>query len=356
LLWPAAALFDSIPPLRDALPARRNPRLPWEGPMKRLSSLLLVIVAAIAGVYLVQSGLIKGLPLPGGPSAATTSGSVPPRVGETIRVATWNIQAFGEAKLADPSAMHVIVPVLRNFDVIAIQEVRAQNQNVLPELVALLNAGGQHHYDYCLGPRLGRSTSKEQYAFIFDMASIEVDRNQLYTVDDPDDLLHREPLVGWFRARLADPQQAQLAFTFSLVNVHTDPDEVDRELDVLDDVLFAVQGDRRREDDTIVLGDFNVNDRNLRELGKVSGLAWIVSNTPTNTRATAQYDNIFYLRTATPEFTGRGGVYDFLREFNLTLEQAVKVSDHLPVWAEFSVYEGGRAGPVAARSGSFPTD
>jgi endonuclease/exonuclease/phosphatase family metal-dependent hydrolase len=332
--------------------------------MKRLSTLLLAIVAALIGAYLVQSGAIKGLSLPGlnalpglnlGGGNATISGNVPPRLGETIRVATWNIQAFGEAKLQDPAAMNIIVQVLRNFDVIAIQEVRAVSQDVVPELVNQLNAGGQHHYDYVLGPRLGRTSSKEQYAFIFDMASIEVDRNQLYTLDDKDDLLHREPLVGWFRTRLA-PEQAQLAFTFSLVNVHTDPDEVDRELDIMDDVLFAVQADDRQEDDTILLGDFNVNDRNLRQLGKVNGLAWVVSNTPTNTRGSAQYDNIFFLRAATPEFTGRGGVYDYLREFNLSIDQALKVSDHLPVWAEFSVYEGGRPGPVAALPGSFPTE
>jgi hypothetical protein len=48
-------------------------------------------------------------------------------------------------------------------------------------------------------------------------------------------------------------------------------------------------------------------------------------------------------------------VFDFLREFNLTREQATAVSDHLPLWAEFSVYEGGRAGPVATRPQTFPT-
>jgi Endonuclease/Exonuclease/phosphatase family. len=326
--------------------------------MNRLSAFFLAIVAAAIGAYLVQSGAIKGISLPGinlGGASTTMNGAVPPRLGETIRVATWNIQAFGEAKLQDPAAMNIIVQVLRNFDVIAIQEVRAANQDVVLELVNQLNAGGKYHYDYVLGPRLGRTASKEQYAYIFDMASIEVDRNQLYTLEDKDDLLHREPLVGWFRARLA-PGQSQLAFTFSLVNVHTDPDEVDRELDVMDDVLFAVQGDSRHEDDTILLGDFNVNDRNLRQLGKVNGLAWVVSNTPTNTRGSAQYDNIFFLRAPTPEFTGRGGVYDYLRQFNLSIDQALKVSDHLPVWAEFSVYEGGRPGPVAARQGSFPTE
>jgi endonuclease/exonuclease/phosphatase family metal-dependent hydrolase len=248
--------------------------------------------------------------------------------------------------------MNVIVNVLRNFDVIAIQEVRAVNQDVLPELVAMLNAGGEHHYDYVLGPRLGRTSSKEQYAFLFDLASIEVDRNQLYTVLDEDDRLHREPLVGWFRARAAPPEQA---FTFTLVNVHTDPDEVDQELDALADVYFSVQSDRRQEDDTIMLGDFNANDRSLRRLGEIQGLVRLVIDTPTNTLQTAQYDNLLFLEMTTPEFTGRGGVFDFLREFNLTREQATAVSDHLPLWAEFSVYEGGRAEPVATRPQTFPT-
>ena len=54
--------------------------------------------------------------------------------------------------------------------------------------------------------------------------------------------------------------------------------------------------------------------------------------------------------TATVEFTGRGGVFDFLREYNLTLAQALEVSDRLPVWAEFSIYEGGQFGRVAQRS------
>ena len=43
---------------------------------------------------------------------------------------------------------------------------------------------------------------------MFDTASIEVDRSALYTVADPDDLLHREPLVGWFRVRGPPADQA----------------------------------------------------------------------------------------------------------------------------------------------------
>ncbi len=43
-----------------------------------------------------------------------------------------------------------------------------------------------------------------------------------------------------------------------------------------------------------------------------------------------------------------------MREYNLSQKQAEDVSGHLPLWAEFSVYEGGRAGPVATRE-TFPT-
>lgn len=328
--------------------------------MKRISWLVVAGIGLVVG-FLVASAFNGGdaksvadlfsklVPGSGPPDSALP----PTRGNETIRVATFNIQVFGEAKLADDEAMRTIVGVLQNFDLVAIQEVRAVSQDVLPRLVERLNAGGNFHYDYALGPRLGRTSSKEQYAFVFDTATIEIDRNRLYTVDDPDGLLHRPPLVGWFRARGPAPEQA---FTFSLATIHTDPDEVDLELDVLDDVYFAVQGDpQRREDDVILLGDFNARADGLRQLGQIAGLVKLVSgSTPTNTLRTAQYDNILFQETATSEFTGRGGVYDFMRDpqFNLTQAQAERVSDHLPVWAEFSVYEGGRPGPIAARTGT----
>ena len=109
--------------------------------------------------------------------------------------------------------MDTIVSILQNFDLIAIQEVRSVSQDVLPRLVAMLNAGGKYQYDYAIGPRLGRTISKEQYAFVFDTATIEIDRNQLYTVvEEQGDRLHREPLVGWFRARGPVPQQALHVF------------------------------------------------------------------------------------------------------------------------------------------------
>ena len=221
--------------------------------MRKTFTLALTVMAAAIGWLFFRNFEINGLenfqltgatPL----AAAAPRSSIdsrPPvrRQGETIRVGSFNIQVFGTSKSNKPVVMDYLARIARNFDVIAIQEIRAKDQDILPRFVDKINEAGRS-YDYVIGPRLGRTDSKEQYAFVFDMASIEVDRTQLYTIDDPDDLLHREPFVGWFRVR--GPPEDQ-AFTFTLVNIHTDPDETDTELDVLDDVLWpsATTGGRK---------------------------------------------------------------------------------------------------------------
>ena len=130
-----------------------------------------------------------------------------------------------------------------------------------------------------------------------------------------------------------------------MVNIHTDPDETDTELNALDDVFTAVQ--RIGEDDVILLGDLNVDHNHLGELGRLPGIAYVIAGQTTNTRGTKSYDNIVFSRPTSIKYTGRFGVFDLMTEFNLTMDQALDVSDHLPVWAEFSASESG----VASRPG-----
>ncbi len=322
--------------------------------MRRLLPILLLVLLGVGVWFFLKHYRIDGLEqVSVHPRDASTTQPVekdlapppPERQDGTIRIGSFNIQVFGTAKLNKPRVAGTLAEVVRRFDVVAIQEVRAKTQDLLPHFVELVNSTGRH-YDFVIGPRLGRSDSKEQYAFVFDTASIEIDRNALYTVADPDDLLHREPLVGWFRVRGPPPNQA---FTFSLVDIHTQPTATKTELDALADVFRAVRDDGRGEDDVILLGDLNVDDHHLGRLGQISDMTWVISATPTNTRGDKQYDNILFTRTATSEFTGRAGVLDLIREFNLTMEEALEVSDHMPIWAEFSIYEGGQPGRIATR-------
>ncbi|MGI9473468.1 MAG: endonuclease/exonuclease/phosphatase family protein, partial [Rubripirellula sp.] len=71
----------------------------------------------------------------------------------------------------------------------------------------------------------------------------------------------------------------------------------------------------------------------------------------TDTTRTQTLDHILIDRTMTREYTGRYGVVDLQREFGLSEEQALSISDHMPLWAEFSVYEVPRFDGVATGSG-----
>jgi len=307
---------------------------------------LLALVALLGGgamfLQKYQVGVTPREEVEGGAATQETSLPVGAR-GDNIRIASFNIQVFGTSKLAKPHVMDILARIVREFDVVAVQEIRALDQSVLPQFVELINATGRQ-YDYYIGPRLGRSVSKEQYAYIFDRQTIMIDRDKSYTMSDPQDLMHREPLVAQFAVRGPDPTEA---FTFKLINVHTDPDEVRQEVVVMQNVMQLVREDGFNEDDAILLGDFNADNALLGELGRNQGITTVINGMPTNVRGTEQYDNIIFAKYATTEFTGRGGVVDFMRQYNLSMDQAIEVSDHLPVWAEFSIYEGGQPGRVA---------
>ena len=280
-----------------------------------------------------------------GQSAPAPSPPSPMFGGPAIRVASFNIQVFGDSKASKPHIMSTLAAIIQNFHLVAIQEIRTQDDYFIDNFLRnYVNQNGRA-YDKVVGPRLGRSNSKEQYAFIYDTAAIEVNPHVI-TINDPDDLLHREPLVAMFRVRGPPSQQA---FTFVLINIHTDPDETDTELDALEKVYQVVRRIAGGEDDIILLGDLNVDDQHLGALGQLNGVRPIVRGVYTNTRQTALYDNIVIHHPSTAEFSGRWGVYNIEQFHKLTREQALQVSDHLPVWAEFSAYESTSPGRVATR-------
>jgi deoxyribonuclease-1-like protein len=307
----------------------------WQGKVGLLKKRLAEQKAA--GQTAAGQGL--DVPTPSGAQAPTYPRSTPggpvQKSPDKIGIGSYNIQVFGTSKLEKSWIVDILAQVVRRVDVVAIQEVRSKDDRVLPEFVAAVNADGSR-YDFVIGPRLGRTVSTEQYAFVFDTNRIEVDRSSVGTMSDPNDLLHREPLVARFRTRT---NSAAASFSFWLVNIHTDPDEVASEIDVLADVFQAMQAARADEDDVILLGDLNASDREFGRLGQVPGIAWAVTGTTTNTRKNKMYDNILFSRFATTEFTGRWGVADIQKVFNLTLDQALELSDHLPIWAEFHMWE-----------------
>jgi len=266
---------------------------------------------------------------------------------DAVLISSFNIQVFGESKLAKPQVVEILARVVRKFDIVAIQEVRAKSDDIIPRFVQAVNADGSR-YHYLIGPRQGRTSSKEQYVFVYDTTRVEVDAASAGVFPDPSDRLHRPPMAARFRTRITP---AELAFTFWLVNIHTDPDEVPQELAALTDVFQAMQTARPDEDDVILLGDLNAGPPQFSSFQRIPGIGWAVSGTTTNTRRTKTYDNLVFARPATAEYLGAWGVLDLQQAFGLPLENALEVSDHNPVWAAFSPCEVRAAPtyPLAAR-------
>jgi len=293
-------------------------------------------------------------PLPGQVSGQLVSSrpsdirpvGLPARSPQTILIASFNIQAFGEKKVTNPKTAQRLASIIGMFDVVAIQEVRATDQTVLPQLLKYINANGAR-YDYILGPRLGRTVSKEQYAYIYDSNRLLSSPEASYTVDDKADLLHREPLVARFLTRVP---QGYRPFSFSLMDIHTDPGEVKQELPVMHTVLKAVreyEWATAGEDDVLLMGDLNAAPSKFGPLGQMPGIYWIIRDQPTNTRRTEIYDNILFDRDLTNEFTGRAGVLDVMDLFKINTDEALQLSDHMPIWAEFTVTEQPSGGNVS---------
>jgi endonuclease/exonuclease/phosphatase family metal-dependent hydrolase len=282
-----------------------------------------------------------------------TIGGAAPQLndGPTIRIASFNIQVFGDKKLSDSRVAYTLAKIVQQFDVVAIQEIRTQNDRHMEDFIRLVNSAGAH-YDYDVSPRLGNSKSTEQYAYVFNTDKIMIDRTSAYTLGDPNNLLHREPRVASFRTTV----DADVAFTFTLVNVHTDPDEpmLSDELNVLGEVYRVVRRAGGNEDDVIMLGDFNADNVKMGKtrLGMIPDLKPLISGAGvfTNTAQTQLYDNLLIHSPSTTEYVGRSGVYNYAQPLNLTRAQAEMISDHFPVYAEFSAYERDYNGRIASRA------
>ncbi|HEX6961293.1 MAG TPA: endonuclease/exonuclease/phosphatase, partial [Lacipirellula sp.] len=119
----------------------------------------------------------------------TTAGVAAPPLGDgpTIRIASFNIEVFGKSKAEDTRVFYTLAEIIRQFHVVAIQEIRTQDDYHMSNFVQLVNSTGRK-YDYVVGPRIGNSTSTEQYAFVFDTERIMIDRTSVFTVGDPDNM------------------------------------------------------------------------------------------------------------------------------------------------------------------------
>lgn len=258
----------------------------------------------------------------------------PPAANGTIRIGAFNIQVFGVTKAAKPEVMDVLAQIIRTYDIVAVQEVRDSSGTALPALLKAVNADGSD-YAYIESERLGRTSSKEQYAYFYDQNTIELTApGATYPEPEGTDPFHRQPFIAPFAAKGG-------TFDAVYIVVHTDPDEATEEIDALDAVVEYARGVYPAEQDFIVMGDLNADGSYFDEDGattmKGEEYAWLITNDfDTTTKSTdVTYDRIIITDGAGTDYAGEAGVFRFDTAYGLNQTLTEDVSDHYPVYAVF---------------------
>jgi len=179
-------------------------------------------------------------------------------------------------------------------------------------------------------PRLGRTNSKEQYVFYYDMRFVQL-LGAPSTYPDVDDVFEREPFAARFAAG---------GFDFVLVNIHVKPDDADAEIRALGDVVAWAEAEFQ-DPDVIVLGDLNADCTYFDEADRQAAVPmnWITpDDTDTTVKGTVcTYDNFLLTDSLMDEFTGEIELFRFDTEYGLDQAAAEDVSDHYPVFAVFAI-------------------
>jgi endonuclease/exonuclease/phosphatase family metal-dependent hydrolase len=242
--------------------------------------------------------------------------SMPTHAPNSITIASWNIENFGQAKATDPIRMQKIAKIIRNFDVIVVQEVSNVHEFDCPSEKCMLMTHALRWYlpDYSV--RMSDQIGDERYLILYDN---NVTVNATFTLNTS---MMRTPYM--FRILVGGTE-------FNLVTTHTSPSKNTAELAELGTAFGDVAGSNASN--PILLGDLNADcdyltDGTPLEL-RDSRFYWIIPNGADTTvgKTRCAYDRIIVNAASKERFTGLWGVY--------TANVTDDLSDHYPVWAEF---------------------
>ncbi len=226
-----------------------------------------------------------------------------------LLIASWNLQIFGPSKASSPTLLNYYAEKISEYDIIVIQEIRDSAQEAFPKLCALLP-----EYDCIVSSRAGRSSSKEQYGIIF--KGVELVSTKDYSPVEQV-FFERPPFEATFKKN---------GWVFTLITIHTKPDDVNNELTLVEEKLKP-----REDEEIILLGDLNADcdyyDANA-ETQFDSSFVWAIPDDVDTTvsKTNCAYDRIIFSNSVQDNFLG----YGIMSDVNL------EHSDHYLVFGAFS--------------------
>ncbi|XP_075039384.1 deoxyribonuclease gamma isoform X4 [Mixophyes fleayi] len=248
----------------------------------------------------------------------------------TLRICSFNVQSFGEAKGSKPEVMDVIVKVVSRCDIMLLMEIKDNSDRVIHSLMAKLNSQRKmkNEFSLIISRRLGRKTYKEQYAFIYRRQLVAVRNSYQYLDDQPGDVdaFSREPFIVWFTSLNTEVTD------FVIVPQHTTPEAAVREIDELYDVYLDVR-QKWNTENFIFMGDFNAGCSYVAKkywkdirLRTNQDFVWLIENkvdTTVKSSTNCAYDRIVLhgenlINSVVPD---SAVVFDFMKSYGLSETQ-----------------------------------
>lgn len=343
--------------------------------MERRSAPLWLALAALLLAGLALLAFRGGHPGPSAPAAKTGAaetarGPAAEAAPATIRIGSYNMAMFGLAKEKRPATMEILARIGSSFDLLAMQEVGSNGSSasdetcaeVMDAYLALVNeVSGGDHYAYVRG---------DQYALLYRKDRLELKSSGLYSGGEA---FTYRPLVASFQVR-------GRPLDFAVITVHTRPSLARREIPELAAAMDEVSASLA-EPDVLCLGDFNADGSYYDEAGSsvtaasgalVAGAGstsgstsasgqsstWLAGFSPdryetlipngTDTTVASgtscTYDRMEISAAMKGDYDGSWGVLKPGELWDLSACEGGKesaggersLSDHYPVWAEFS--------------------
>ncbi|XP_067318288.1 deoxyribonuclease-1-like 2 [Anolis sagrei] len=250
-----------------------------------------------------------------------------------LKICAFNIQSFGDTKLSDEGTSKIIVKVLSRYDIAMVQEVRDSDLSAVNELMERLNRASKEPYEFEISQALGRENYKEMYLFIYRTSSVSV--VDKYQFPSKSDAFSRAPFILKFSAPELNGKE------LILVPLHTAPNDAVAEIDALYDVYLKII-DKWGTDNMMFLGDFNADcsyvgkkDWASIRLRTSEVFKWLIPDEVDTTVGDSDcaYDRIVVSGAQLKKLVkpNSAKVFDFQKEFKLSQEKALAVSDHFPV-------------------------
>ena len=245
-----------------------------------------------------------------------------------VKLCSWNLQHFGKSK--SDSEIVFIANILKDFDIIALQEVVAGmgGAQAVARLADELNRKGAK-WDYAISdPTNSTPYATERYAYLWKTSRVKKIK-EAWLEHHYKNVIDREPFFIDFS------YQDQ---NFTLVNFHAIPKKKQPETEIKYFRFFPGKYPGRN---LIFLGDFNVPQSHtvFNPLKKMGYQAAFVSQKTTMKMEcigadclASELDNIFF-NTHTTQILS-SGVILFYKSFP-DMVRARSISDHIPIWAEF---------------------